>query len=298
MEAVQSPAAAGHLPTTTTAATSMFASLGRTWSRRHGSRSSGYCTNESICRRVLSRNMQWRGGSRKNRRGDGRPFFSTTAPAVAARFSIVPVAKRALKYYDGLLTSHRLATTTLSGMILALASDAVTQTAQVCYDKKNRGEDESEFDADRALAFACFGGAITGPITYVWLSFIDRIATLHFGKFRTLGKVVLQMSVYEPIIYLPLFFGVNASVRGWSMSELKRRFSDEYASSLLTLWTFWTPVFWFAFRKLPVRQQSVFFSAVSFAWNALLSYISNPTTFEEGRSGLGACAPAALSARA
>ncbi|CAE8636979.1 unnamed protein product, partial [Polarella glacialis] len=71
------------------------------------------------------------------------------------------IVMRAGRAYDGCLQKHRLLCTTASGAILGLAGDACTQAAT---DPAGSG-----FDARRCASFALFGGAVTGPINYVWL---------------------------------------------------------------------------------------------------------------------------------
>ena len=63
--------------------------------------------------------------------------------------------------YDGLRQSHRLATTTVTGAILAMIGDGFTQAAT---------SREPTYDLYRGLAFAAFGATVTGPVNYVWLT--------------------------------------------------------------------------------------------------------------------------------
>ena len=52
---------------------------------------------------------------------------------------------------------------------------------------------------------------------------------------------------------------------------------NSYSGTLARLWLFWTPSVLYAFGRLPVRRQAVFFAGVGFAWNVVLSLIQNPT---------------------
>ena len=72
--------------------------------------------------------------------------------------------------YDQLLQTHRLATTTATGAVLAFAGDLCTQTA-------THEDGLSAFDLARGISFACFGAAVTGPVNYVWLGRLDKLVT-------------------------------------------------------------------------------------------------------------------------
>jgi hypothetical protein len=182
--------------------------------------------------------------------------------------------------YDSFLKSHRLATTTASGATLALLGDSI---AQATTQATRAGQNEpglASFDARRSCSFAIFGGIVTGPMNFLWLNALERWTArlAPSGGTRALvTKVLLQSSVLQPMIYLPTFFTVTAIVRRWSPEEALCRVRQEYAPTLTRLWAFWTPSVIFAFKLLPVRQQSIFFAGIGFAWNVLLSCFSNPS---------------------
>ena len=111
---------------------------------------------------------------------------------------------RLLAAYDGLLTRHRLATTTVSGALLGGAGDVVVQHAA------------ASSDVDRTAAFFIFGGVLTGPINYRWLDFLaaaSRSIAPQGGAASLAAKVALQSTVMQPLIYLPSFYLTNALVR-------------------------------------------------------------------------------------
>lgn len=179
--------------------------------------------------------------------------------------------------YDGLLLRHRLKTTSASGAVLAWAGDACTQRATAPVSS-------SQYDTRRGAAFTLLGGLVTGPVNFVWLAHLDRAVryVAPGGGMRALmSKLALQSSIFQPFIYLPLFYGCSAAVRSWSFEMTTARMRAEYGRTLRTLWLFWTPCVAFAFGVLPVRQQAVFFAGVGFLWNAVLSFIDNPRTRTE-----------------
>ena len=89
-------------------------------------------------------------------------------------------------------------------------------------------------------------------------------------------KVTLQTFVLQPFIYLPTFYSVTTLVRRWSADEAYARVRADYWPTLTRIWLFWTPAVLYAFGRLPKRQQAVYFAGVGFAWNVVLSLISNP----------------------
>jgi hypothetical protein len=92
----------------------------------------------------------------------------------------------------------------------------------------------------------------------------------------------MQSFILQPLVYLPSFYATMAVFRGWSSEEVIDRVKSEYWSTLLTLWTFWTPLVVFNFKFVPLHRQSVVFAVTSFSWNVLLSFISNRGTDDWG----------------
>ena len=182
------------------------------------------------------------------------------------RLSAFPM--RVLQRYDSLLTSHRLKTTTATGALLGLAGDAATQLASnpIAYDSK------------RGTSFALFGGAVTGPVNYLWLQRLDSLVNklAPMGGWRAVScKLGVQTFFFQPFVYVPLFFTFSSCTRGWTTDHALQRIREDYKTTLLSLWTFWTPICVLAFSALPMRQQAPFFSAVSLIWNGVLSFLSN-----------------------
>ena len=200
-------------------------------------------------------------------------------------------ARRLLAAYDGLLTRHRLATTSISGAILSGAGDAVVQ--------QSAAASGTAVDVDRLVAFTTFGALLTGPINWVWLSKLER-AVGHIapggGVRAVVAKVVLQSIIMQPFIYLPSFYATNALVRKWSVSETVEHVRGAYLPTLSKVWLFWTPSVVFAFGWLPVRQQAVFFAGIGFCWNCVLSFCAGegpqrlralPRRLSASRQGVG-----------
>ncbi len=151
--------------------------------------------------------------------------------------------------YDGLLQSHRLATTTVTGAILAMIGDGFTQAAT---------SREPTYDLYRGLAFAAFGATVTGPVNYVWLTrlaeTVGRLAPAG-GLAAVFWKVGIQTFFFQPCVYVPLFFDFTAVFRGWTGAAAWERVKAEYVGTLRSLWAFWTPICVFVFAVLPVRHQ-------------------------------------------
>ena len=189
---------------------------------------------------------------------------------------------RAYVAYDGLLQRHTLMATTVSGALLAVAGDGITQFATATSDGSGSSSSVSsayqEYDARRGAAFALFGAALTGPVNYVWLrrlnAIVDRLAP-QGGSPAVASKVVLQSIFFQPLIYVPLFYTFTAVIRGWKWEYAAERVRTDYITTMKSIWAFWTPVCTFTFSVLPLRQQAVFMSAVSLCWNAILSFITN-----------------------
>lgn len=178
------------------------------------------------------------------------------------------------RLYDTALQSNRLATSTASGAVLALAGDFAAQAGQAA-----TSSDGQTYDTRRGATFAIFGGVVTGPINYVWLNSLERWTARLApggGTRALLTKVCLQSGVLQPFIYLPTFFAVTALANRNTVEQACQRVRDDYGATLGRLWLFWTPSVIFAFKLLPVRQQAVFFSGMGLTWNVILSCLANP----------------------
>ncbi len=189
--------------------------------------------------------------------------------------------RAALRSYDELLKQRPLSTTSAVGAALGVGGDALTQQIT-----------SAPYDLPRALSFGLFGAFLTGPVNYVWLPRLDSLVTslAPAGGLRAVAiKVGFQGLFFQPAVYLPLFFGFSAATRGWSYDATAERVRSDYGRTLVSLWSFWTPICIYVFSSLPVRQQSTVFSLVSFTWNALLSFLSNgsetSTALERNLSG-------------
>ena len=185
-----------------------------------------------------------------SRQGAAAPSSSTSVPS-ALRSAYVT--------YDGLLQSMPI-TTTATGALLALLGDAFTQAAT-----------STSYDFSRGMAFGLFGATVTGPVNHVWLNRLNdivfRIAP-RGGISAVVAKVAIQSAFFQPMVYVPLFFIFTAVFRAWSWDQMRERVTAEYPGTLKSLWLFWTPICFFTFAVLPVRQQAIFFSGVSLCWNA------------------------------
>lgn len=182
--------------------------------------------------------------------------------------------RRGAASYAWSLQHRHLLTTTSSGALLGVAGDALTQLSA-----------DGTYDSRRGAAFGAFGAVLTGPINYVWLGGLQRAVQFVApagGAAAVASKVAAQSTVMQPFIYLPTFFGVEAAVRGRAPDAALVRARELYWPTLQKLWACWTPAVIFAFARLPTHQQAVFFAACSFAWNAVLSFVSNPEARREG----------------
>jgi hypothetical protein len=102
---------------------------------------------------------------------------------------------RCLRSYDKALARHRLATSTVSGSLLAFAGDYLVQASTQA--------EGGDFDAPRSLSFVLLGGVMTGPINYVWLGALERAVHVlaPMGGYRALAcKMTLQSFVLQPFI--------------------------------------------------------------------------------------------------
>lgn len=187
---------------------------------------------------------------------------------------MVGAARAAGRRYDGLLKSHKLTVTTISGAVLAAAGDACTQAAT------SEGGKPLAYDAKRGLTFALFGALVTGPINCFWLTRLDTVVRWLApagGRIATSAKVATQTFFFQPIVCapcglsnprlrlapsppartppaltsplpsplggsdVPLFFGV---------SDLAQQPRRDYATTVKSVWGFWTPIVIFAFTVL------------------------------------------------
>lgn len=169
--------------------------------------------------------------------------------------------------FNQLLRTRPLLTKSLTGACLAGTGDIITQT----YETKH------EFSVDplrRWLGFCTFGALWTGIINHYWLGYLARRFPKSAGAPSLLAKLFIQQALWNPLVYLPLYFSYFSVFNGRSRQEAVEWVRKDYWDTLKWCWVVWLPINGFIFM-VAERYQSILMSLISLAWNSFLSWQGN-----------------------
>merc|ERR1712217_567195 len=86
-----------------------------------------------------------------------------------------------------------------------------------------------------------------------------------------LKKLALTQTVLQPFVYVPFFFFYHGLLIGQSLHDILVRFTTDYFSLLLRLWSLFMPTRLMMFLIIPPPYQVLWDSSVSFFWQVALS---------------------------
>jgi protein Mpv17 len=188
---------------------------------------------------------------------------------------MLPIIRRNLfQPYNNALKTKPLLTKSLTGVVLAGSGDLIAQRFE-----KVSGRPKSSILAGRDpwrrfFAFAAFGCLWTGPFNHFWLAYLARRFPVG-GSSMLLKKLFVQHMLWNPIVYLPVYFSFNGLLLGMNKDELIVWVKRDYWPMLVWCWIVWIPTTAFVFQRIPEHLQSVFMAGLSLGWNSFLSWKSN-----------------------
>lgn len=177
--------------------------------------------------------------------------------------------------YQYLFHTHPNCTLALTGGILNALGDVIAQTSQnvSCNDQHRPG-----WDAARTLRFFCFGFGLS-PLLGRWNVVLERRFPLcrrrsHKSTFKAVSKRVIADQLVMAPVGLVLFVGCMGVMEGRSIAQIRERYSDMYATALLTNWKVWPIAQLINFRYVPLPYRIPFQSTCGVFWTLYLSLLN------------------------
>ncbi|CAJ1326930.1 unnamed protein product [Effrenium voratum] len=133
---------------------------------------------------------------------------------------------------------------------------------------------DTTFNVQRSSAFTLYSLLWGACGLRPWLTLLNQRFPGNSVK-AICQKVAMQQFVWNPIIYLPTFYGFNGLYRGQDIDALLAKVRGEYADCLLYVWKVWIPMSVGIFAFVPTRHQAAANFLGNLVWNTLLSLFYN-----------------------
>lgn len=155
----------------------------------------------------------------------------------------------------------------------AIVSMLISSTADMVAQAFERGTAHGlsfSVDVRRTCALAATAFTYNGFILTSWLIMLNT-ALPGAGMGCVLKKLALTQTLLQPFVYVPFFFVFHGLLIGQTLQDIFTRFTSDYFSLLLRLWSLFMPTRLLMFVIIPPPYQVLWDSSVSFFWQVALS---------------------------
>ena len=134
-------------------------------------------------------------------------------------------------------------------------------------------EQRSEIDRRRLSAFSIFGLCWMGAGQYVLYCRVFEALLPARTVAASVGKMFLDQFVHVPVLFLPVFYSVDAWVRGEGPGYVRHKYEREAFTTLKANWCIWVPASFLSFFVVPTHWRIPYVSAVSFVSTSVFSVL-------------------------
>jgi hypothetical protein len=203
------------------------------------------------------------------------------AAFLSLKTSVAPL----ISSYQEALHSDPLRTQVTTGVVLAIAGDAI---AQQQYEVEHPSQ-KPEYDYKRAVSFASFDGVYRALQHFIYPPMIalcqgQLLSTVtHDVKLAAaLEQALASQIIIIPVIYYPTFFAVTGLVQGLSARQTYERASSSFWPLMTRNWLFWIPVQFSVFNYIhdEAAQISILI-ACGLVWTVILSVLAGQAKEEQ-----------------
>lgn len=187
--------------------------------------------------------------------------------------------------YQDALQADPLKTQMSTGVVLAVAGDAVAQTT---------ASEEAPYNVNRAVSFAGFDAVYRVAQHYLYPPMIAlcqgnilREFVPSFLPVAAVEQALFSQLVIIPLVYYPSFFAVTGMVQGLSPQETIQRAKDSFFPLMSRNLMFWIPVQFGVFAFCPNQDLQIpILIACGLVWTVILSALAGSATKKVARSNL------------
>eukprot|EP01084_Bolivina_argentea_P307354 531241_1 len=148
---------------------------------------------------------------------------------------------------------HQLVLVELMARAILGSADAAAQYLSTIY------VDNYKYDVRRTMALSVFGFFYYGFVSRTIYWFYD----IYFGPGKALTKTVVESLLHTYSIFIPSFYFITGTVKGYSVSEIKQQLKDEYFASAGGTMTYWLPLMYWNFKYCKLETRIFFVSTFS-----------------------------------
>lgn len=200
----------------------------------------------------------------------------TSISTSALNASPVPI-ETLFSWYRGSLDVHPIATSMVTGGILAFFGDFIAQ-------KANASSPDDKYDPTRAASLVSFDVVYRASQCALFPEIVKLCDGTHLGSvlpmadlntdlhnLAILEQTLANQFVVIPFFYYPVFFTLTGFTQGLSAEESLERAQKTIVPLLKRNWLFWIPVQYFQFGYVEEKLQIPFLCVAGLAWTFILS---------------------------
>ena len=150
-----------------------------------------------------------------------------------------------------------------------------TTSADVMVQTVVEGRSLEQIDQRRLCAFSIFGCLWMGAGQYVLFCQVFEAMLPAPTVLHSLGKMALDQFAHVPLLFLPVFYSVDAWVRGEGdkLGYVQRKYEREALTTLKANWCIWVPASFGTFYLIPTHWRIAYVSGVSFISTSVFSVL-------------------------
>ena len=139
-----------------------------------------------------------------------------------------------------------------------------TSAADLCVQTVIEGRSLDEIDRQRLATFSVFGFVWMGAGQYVLYCRVFEALLPARTVLHSAGKMALDQFCHVPLLFLPVFYSVDAWLRGEGLEHVRQKYEREAWATLKVNWVIWVPASFVSFAIVPLHWRIPYVSAVSF----------------------------------
>lgn len=207
-----------------------------------------------------------------------RAQTTTTSISTSTTLNASPVPiEEMISWYRGSLDVHPIATSMVTGGILAFLGDFIAQ-------KANASSPDDKYDPTRAASLVSFDVVYRASQCALFPEIVKLCDGRHLGSIlpmadlsgdmhnlAVLEQTLANQFVVIPFFYYPVFFTLTGFAQGLSAEASLERAQSTIVPLLKRNWLFWIPVQYFQFGYVEEQLQIPFLCVAGLAWTFILS---------------------------
>jgi len=128
-------------------------------------------------------------------------------------------------------------------------------------------------DRRRALKFAGFGFAVSGPLLHFWYKLLNDVLPPATTTLLILLRIALDRLLFAPLFFA-LFHAWNGLIDN-NLEAVPKEIERKVPATVVKAMWLWVPAQWVNFAYVPLPLKVLYGNVVALVWNIYFSSISN-----------------------